>query len=68
MSQASIVKVENGNVKILNASGSGLHQFRVGSGSQEAIAATLAGDEVHVTRADGKIVVCTHYGSQKRII
>jgi hypothetical protein len=68
MSQASIVKVENGQVKTYNSSGSGLNQFGTGTGSQQAVRAIIQGDEIHVTRADGKVVVCTHYGSQKRIV
>jgi len=68
MSQASIVNVENGQVKTFNSSGSGLHQFGTGTGSQQAVSAIIRGDEIHVTRADGKVVVCTHYGSQKRIV
>ena len=68
MSQASIVKVENGQVKVFNSSGSGLHSFGTGTGSQQAVSAIIQGDEIHVTRADGRIVVCHHYGSQKRII
>jgi aromatic ring-opening dioxygenase LigB subunit len=33
-----------------------------------AVSAIIRGDEIHVTRADGKIVVCNYYGNQKRII
>jgi len=68
MSQAAIIKVENGQVKVFNSSGSGLHSFSVGGGSSAAVSAIIAGDEVQVTRADGKVVVTTLYGSQKRII
>ena len=68
MSQATIVKVENGQVKVFTSSGSGLHSFGVGGGSSAAVSAIISGDEIHVTRADGKVVVTTHSGSQKRII
>jgi hypothetical protein len=40
----------------------------VGSGPSEAVSALIVGDEIQVTRRDGKVVICTHYGSQKRII
>jgi hypothetical protein len=68
MSQAAIVKVENGQVKVFNSSGSGLYSWGTGTGSQQAVSARLAGDEIHVTRADGWIVICTHSGSQKRMV
>jgi hypothetical protein len=68
MSDGKIVKVIDGQVKIFNSAGSGLHSFGTGTGTQRAVSAVLQGDEVHVTRADGRIVVCHHYGSQKRII
>ena len=68
MSQPSVVKVESGTVKTFNSSGSGLSSFRVGSGPSEAVSALIVGDEIQVTRRDGKVVICTHYGSQKRII
>lgn len=68
MSQASIVKVESGQVKVFDSSGSGLHSFGAGTGSQQAVRVIMQGDEIHVARADGRIVVCHHYGSQKRII
>jgi len=68
MSQAAIVKVENGYVKVFTSSGSGLCTFPVGSGSSAAVSAIISGDEIHVTRADGKVVVTNHSGSQKRII
>jgi len=68
MSQAAVVKVENGQVKVFNSSGSGLYSWGVGGGSSAAVSAIIAGDEIHVTRADGKVVICTHSGSQKRII
>jgi hypothetical protein len=68
MSLASIVKVENGQVKTYNSSGSGLNQFGTGTGSQQAVSAIIRGDEIHVTRADGKVVICTHSGSGKRIV
>lgn len=68
MSQPHVVKVENGQVKTYNSSGSGLNSFGTGTGSQQAVSAIIRGDEIHVTRADGKVVICTYYGSQKRII
>jgi hypothetical protein len=68
MSQPSVVKVEAGNVKTFTSAGSGLSSFRVGSGPSEAVSALIVGDEIQVTRRDGKVVICTHYGSQKRII
>ena len=46
-----------------------MHTFSTGCGNHDrAVSAIIRGDEIHVTRADGKIVVCTYYGSQKRII
>jgi hypothetical protein len=33
-----------------------------------AVSAVLVGDEIHVTRADGWKVICTHSGSQKRML
>ena len=39
-----------------------------GLGSQQAVRASLMGDEIHVTRADGWTVICTHSGSQKRMV
>jgi hypothetical protein len=68
MSQAAIVRVENGQVKVFNSSGSGLYSWGTGTGSQQAVSAVLSGDEIHVTRADGWIVICTHSGSQKRMV
>jgi len=68
MSQAAIVKVENGQVKVYTSSGSGLYSWGTGTGSQQAVSAVLVGDEIHVTRADGWKVICTHSGSQKRMI
>jgi hypothetical protein len=68
MAQPSVVKVESGNVKTFNSAGSGLSSFRVGSGPSAAVSALIVGDEIQVTRRDGKVVICTHYGSQKRII
>ena len=37
MSQAAIVKVENGQVKVFNSAGAGISSFRVGSGPSEAV-------------------------------
>ncbi len=68
MSQAAVVKVENGQVKVFTSSGSGLYSFGVGGGSSAAVSASIVGDEIHVKRVDGKVVICTHSGSQKRII
>jgi hypothetical protein len=69
MSHAAIVKVENGFVKVFTSSGSGLYTFGVGgTPGQRAKSAIIMGDEIHVTREDGKVVVTTHSGSQKRII
>lgn len=68
MSQPYIVKVENGLVKTYNSSGSTLNTFGTGAGSQQAVNAAIRGDEIHVTRADGKVVVCTYGGLHKRII
>ena len=68
MSQAAIVKVENGNVKVYNSSGSQIGAFRTGGANEEAVSAIIAGDEIQVTRKNGKVVVWTLYGSQKRII
>lgn len=68
MPNGSVVKVENGQVKVFTSSGSGLYSFGVGGGSSAAVSAIIVGDEIHVTRVDGKIVVTNHSGSQKRII
>jgi hypothetical protein len=68
MSQAAIVKVENGQVKVFNSAGSGLYSWGTGTGSQQAVRVSLMGDEIHVTRADGWTVICTHSGSQKRMV
>jgi hypothetical protein len=68
MSQAAIVRVENGQVKVFNSAGSGLYSWGTGTGSQKAVSAVLSGDEIHVTRADGWVVICTHSGSQKRMV
>ena len=68
MSQATVVKVENGLVRVYNSSGSGLHSFTVGGADSQAVSAVIVGDEVHVTRKEGYTVICTIYGSQKRLI
>jgi hypothetical protein len=46
MSQAAIVRVENGQVKVFNSSGSGLYSWGTGTGSQKVVSAVLSGDAI----------------------
>jgi len=60
MTQATIVKVESGNVKTLNPSRSGISPVRADSDLSEKVSALIAGDEIQVPRRDGKAVSCAH--------